>query len=147
MHPFLLFAFSAGLFCLLRCSLKLLQIICVLNFSWLPSVAGRNKSLFTSHLRSAMGTGLVHAAGGILQKYRAQSWWKRGVPSAQGTKVTPFPSWRLPQVAQLSHTWELPRFMPIKANQLSLKSFILEGVSLFLLQMEEGYKSKGTIGD
>lgn len=89
-----------------------------------------------------MGTGLVHAAGGILQKYRAQSWWKRGVSSAQRTKVTSFPSWRLPQVGQLSHTWELPTFMPTKANQLSLKSFILEGVSLLLLQMEEGYKTK-----
>lgn len=29
------------------CSLELLQIICILNFSWLPSVVGRNKSLFT----------------------------------------------------------------------------------------------------
>jgi len=37
--------------------------------------------------------------------------------------------------------------MPIKVNQVSLQSFVLEGISLLLMQVEEGFKKEDTIGD
>lgn len=62
------------------------------------------------------------------------------------TKVSPFPLLEAPS----GHPAQLhlgPPQIYAKMNQLSLKSFIWEGVSLFLLQVEESYKSKGTTGD
>lgn len=53
-------------------------------------------------------------------------------------------SWRLlpPQVSSSATCGSTPKFMSIKVNQLSLKSFVLKDVSLFLLQVEEGYRKR-----
>lgn len=112
-------------------------------------MSDEDKRCDSSHLTSATGTGF-HWYMQLEEFYRSTDPRPGGrdeCPQLKRQRSLLSPSWRLLQVSQLSYTWELPKFMQIKANQLSLKSFILEGVSLFLLQMEECIKSKGTTGD